>query len=115
MEVEIEVWLTDIVIAASQILEFTDGGSIQYEAFTKNLMLKKAVERNLEIIGEAANRISKKNPAFAPVNSRKMTDLRNRIIHSYEVISDETIYVIVKKHIEPLIAEVAAILKKHSK
>ena len=112
MDIEIEVWLTDIIISIDQINDFMQQGTIQYNAYTNNLMLKKAVERNLEIIGEASNRIVKKDPTISISGSRQAIAARNRIIHSYEKISDEIIYGIVKRHLPLLRVEVENLLKQ---
>lgn len=53
-------------------------------------MLKKAVERDIEIIGEAVNRILKKDKIFASKisDAKAIIGLRNQVIHSYDSISD---------------------------
>ena len=45
---------------------------------------KRAVERNIEIIGEAMNHILKLEPDIPISDSRRIVDTRNRIIHGYE-------------------------------
>jgi uncharacterized protein with HEPN domain len=58
----------------------------------KDLKTKKAVERNIEIIGEAINRISRhKNSNLEIKNAQKIIGTRNRIAHEYDYISDEVI------------------------
>jgi uncharacterized protein with HEPN domain len=71
---------------------------------------QKAVERNIEIIGEAVNRILKKDEDFQLSNSRKIVDNRNRIIHGYDSVSDEMIWSIVIRHLPVLKTEVEALL-----
>ena len=63
---------------------------------------KKAVERNLEIIGEAVNRIMKFDPNFELCNAKNIIGTRNRIIHSYDTISDEVIWTIVCRELPDL-------------
>nr|WP_081624322.1 HepT-like ribonuclease domain-containing protein [Proteiniphilum acetatigenes] len=48
-----------------------------------------AVERNIEIIGEAMNRILKEDGSIEITNSRKIVDVRNRIIHGYDSVSQK--------------------------
>jgi len=74
-----------------------------------DLKTKKAIERNLEIIGEAMNRILKVEPNFPIGNAQNIIGTRNRIIHAYDNISDELIWTIVvrdlpllKKQLEEL-------------
>lgn len=60
----------------------------------KNTIVKRAVEREFEIIGEAVNRISRIEEDFPIQNARNIVGLRNQVIHAYDAISDENIYVI---------------------
>ncbi len=71
---------------------------------------KRAVERNLEIIGEAVNRILMIDSTIELSGSRLIVDLRNRIIHSYDNISYEIIWGIIIKHIPILKNEVKLLL-----
>jgi uncharacterized protein with HEPN domain len=49
-------------------------------------MLQYAVERNIEIIGEAMNKLLKVEPNVNISNSRRIVDARNKIIHGYDEI-----------------------------
>jgi len=69
-------------------------------------MLKRAIERNLEIIGEATNRILARNPDIEITNMRKIVNLRNFIIHSYDSISDENVWAIVINNLPELKKEI---------
>ncbi|MDR0612244.1 MAG: DUF86 domain-containing protein [Dysgonamonadaceae bacterium] len=110
MDERVEKWLYDIRFAIDEI----DGYFLEREKnfllFQQNRMLKRAIERNLEIIGEATNRILSKEPDFPINNARKIVNLRNFVIHSYDSISDENIWAIIinnlpelKKDIDKLI------------
>ncbi len=59
---------------------------------------------SIEIIGEAVNRILKQDPDFSIENAKRITGVRNQIIHAYDNISDENIWAVVSKHI-PLLKE----------
>ncbi|TPG44423.1 DUF86 domain-containing protein [Flavobacterium pectinovorum] len=74
--------------------------------YTKNTLLKRGIERNLEIIGEAVSRILKENTEFEITNARRIIGLRNQIIHAYDSISDENIWSIVIKHLPNLKTEI---------
>jgi uncharacterized protein with HEPN domain len=67
--------------------------------YKNDLKTKKAVERNLEIIGEAMNRILKVNSDFPIDNAKNIIGTRNRIIHSYDNISDDVIWTIVVREL----------------
>ena len=71
---------------------------------------RRAVERNIEIIGEATNRILQKDEATELSNSRKIVDTRNRIIHGYDHVSDEIIWSIVINYLPILKIEVQKLL-----
>ena len=57
-------------------------------------MLKRAIERDLEIIGEAIKRILKRDPSFESKikDAKAIIGLRNQVIHAYDNISDENIW-----------------------
>lgn len=74
--------------------------------FQNDLKTKKAIERNIEIIGEATNRIVKVNPDIEITNVKKIISTRNRIIHSYENVSDDIIWSIVIRELPLLKLEI---------
>jgi len=80
-------------------------------AFQKDLKTRKAIERNIEIIGEAMDRILKADPDFQITDSRKIVDTRNRIIHGYDSVSDDVIWLIVNRYLPILEEEVKKLLK----
>ena len=80
-------------------------------AFKKDLKTRKAVERNIEIIGEAMDRILKMDPNLRITHSRKIVDTRNRIIHGYDSVSADVIWLIINRYLPVLEREVAELLK----
>lgn len=76
-------------------------------------MLKRAVERNLEIIGEAVNRIITRDHSFVGKisNAKAIIGLRNQVIHAYDNISDENIWSILINHLPKLKLEVNELIK----
>ena len=82
----------------------------RYQQIRNDLKTKKAVERNLEIIGEAVNRILKEEPNFVIDQAKSIIGTRNRIIHSYDNISDEVIWTIVVRDLPKLKAQVEQFL-----
>lgn len=91
MEEKIQKWLYDIQFAIGEIESFFVEIPNNFSQYSSNLILKRAVERDLEIIGEAVNRILKEDQNFPLDNAKKIIGLRNQIIHSYDNISDENI------------------------
>ncbi len=76
--------LQDILTAIEEIESFFGDKPKLFEDFYSNLCLRRAIERNIEIIGEAMNRILKTDRNIAITNSRKIVDARNYIIHGYD-------------------------------
>ena len=110
MELDIKTWLQDINRSIEEIYSFLPEKRDFFE-FQKDLKTKKAVERNLEIIGEALNRVLKKDPNIPITDSRKIVDTRNRIIHSYDSVTEDVIWLISIKYLPILKKEVEALLK----
>ena len=81
MEVEIKAWMLDVKQAIDEIREFLPAEK-NFFLFQKDKKGKRAIKRNIEIIGEAINRIPKSNPAISITNARKIVDTKNRISHS---------------------------------
>jgi len=111
IEIEIKAWLYDIKTAIDEIETFFEEGQKSFEEYIKDTKTKRAVERNLEIIGEAVNRILNKVPEFTLTNSRKIIDTRNRIIHGYDTVSDDVIWGIIIRHLPRLRDEVEDLLR----
>ncbi len=109
MENEIKLWLADIKRSISEIYDFLPVER-NFLLFQKDLKTRKAVERNLEIIGEALNRILRVNPDIAIHNSRRIVNTRNRIIHGYDTVSDEIIWTIVVIELPKLEKEIDRLL-----
>jgi len=106
MDNNIKTWLYDIHSAITEIDSFFEEGNKKFENFVTDIKTKRAVERNLEIIGEAMKRILDKNPNFNLTNARKIVDARNRIIHGYDSVSEDVIWSIIINHLPKLEKEV---------
>lgn len=78
--------------------------------FQRDLKTRKAVERNIEIIGEAMDRILRANPDIQITDSRKIVDTRNRIIHGYDSVSEDVIWLIINRYLPILEKEVKEFL-----
>jgi uncharacterized protein with HEPN domain len=109
MEDEIKTWLSDIKQAIVEINDFLPDKK-NFFHFKKDLKTKRAIERNVEIIGEAANRIIKQHPDINITDIRKIIDTRNRIIHGYDSVSDDVIWAIVVKYLPKLDEEITDLL-----
>jgi uncharacterized protein with HEPN domain len=110
MDNDIKTWLYDILQSINEIDSYYDDNPRIFEQYVSDIKTKRAIERDLEIIGEAANRILKKDKDFKLNNAEKIIGTRNRIIHGYDKISDDLIWSIVINHLPKLKAEVTGLL-----
>jgi len=111
MENKLKTWLSDILQSIDEIEQFLPEKR-NFIDFQKDLKTKKAVERNIEIIGEAINRILNVDKNIAINNARKIVDTRNRVIHNYDSISEDVIWSIVNRDLPILKSEVEKLLKE---
>ena len=112
MEIEIKTWLYDILNAITEIDSFFIDRPKEFAAYQNDLRTRRAVERNIEIIGEAMTRILQRDNSIELSNSRKIVDTRNRIIHGYDTVSDDIIWGIVINHLPILKSEIEAMLNE---
>lgn len=111
MKLELNVWLRDIKVSIEEINEFIPVNR-NYNLFKNDKKTKKAVERNIEIIGEALSRILKQDPEINISDSRKIVDARNRIIHGYDSVSTDVLWLIINNYLPVLEKEVEDLLNK---
>ena len=69
-------------------------------------MLRRAIEREFEIIGEAMNRIEKLDATINISGKKQIVSLRNRVIHGYDKIDDEIIWGTIIRHLPALRIEI---------
>ena len=112
MDNNIKAWLYDILSSINEIESYYIDTPKMFEIYQNDLRTKRAVERNIEIIGEAMNRILKIDSDVVISNSRKIVDVRNRIIHGYDSVSDDVIWGIVIRNLPILQKEVEELLGK---
>lgn len=101
--------LKDIEQAALNIDVHLEGNR-NFNEFTDNLTKRRAVERELEIIGEATNILLKINDKLSLTSARKIVNLRNRIIHAYNDVDETIIWKVIIKDIPVLLNEVQQLL-----
>lgn len=97
-------YFIDILNAIQEIEIALGQRGRDYNMFINDFVFRKFVERNIEIIGEAMNRILKIHPDINITSARKIVDTRNYVIHSYDSLIPEILWSIVIRHI-PLLKE----------
>ncbi len=102
--------LFDIITAINNIDTYI-GIEKVFDKYDSNPMLQDAVERNIEIIGEAMSKLLKMESNIKITNSRRIVDSRNKIIHGYDEIENVQIWGIIINHLPKLKEEVSNYLK----
>ena len=75
------------------------GIDIKFEDYENSHLLQDAIERNLEIIGEAIKRLIVIKPDIEITDVKKIINTRNKISHGYDIIENKQIWNIVKYHL----------------
>ena len=83
MENKTEKWLSDILNSIVEIKEFQEEENIfSFPHYQRNKLVKRAIERNLSIIGEAVNRIKQGNPdTFLKIEHARFIKLLKEIVN----------------------------------
>lgn len=104
--------LVDALGAISSAQEFLANTSLAQYVVDK--MRRSAVERQLEILGEACSRLAKLEPPLmdSVPNLKLAIDLRNRIIHGYDSVDDEIVYFTVTDDLQDLQATLSCLLSQ---
>lgn len=110
MEHDPRAWLWDVRRAADLAAEFVSGRS--FDDYLADALLRAAVERQLEIVGEALNRLLKEAPTLAArvPDLRPAIATRNVLIYGYRDVDHAAIWRTVQHNLPALRAEVAALL-----
>ena len=111
METEIKKFLFDIKESISSIENYL-GENRDFNEYLNNKMLRRAVEREFEIIGEAMNRIDKLNPNIEISSKNQIIAMRNRVIHGYDKIDNEIIWGTIVRHLPVLKNEIQELLSE---
>jgi len=96
-------------------IELTDthlSGIMSYDAFLANITVRRAIDYEFTIIGEALNNALKVEPELAKkiTDTRRIVALRNYLIHSYDNVNPATIWSIIQNNLPVLKSEIAALL-----
>jgi uncharacterized protein with HEPN domain len=101
--------LWDMVQAIRYILEFTAEHTL--EEYLVSVFMQSAVERQFEILGEAARRMSQEfREAHPEIDWRGTIGLRNIIAHRYEQVEQEELWSITKTALPGLLEQLGVLL-----
>ena len=111
MKLEVKKYLHDIQRAAGLLGDFT--AQKTFADYEGDAMLRAAVERQFEIIGEAMTRLSRLDEQVADriSNYQRIIAFRNVLIHGYADLDDRLVWDVIETHLPVLVSDVDAILK----
>jgi uncharacterized protein with HEPN domain len=111
MQLDVKKYLFDILKAAKNIEEYTQG--LEYTGYLGDSQVQAAVERKFEIIGEALNRIKRLDSRVPESISeyQRIIGFRNVITHGYDALDTELVWDAVCNHLPTLIKQVEQLLK----
>ena len=102
-------YLRDMLEAAREVIEFASGHT--WESYQANKQLRRSVERSIEIIGEAARRVSRaKQEQLTQIPWDRIIPARHRLAHEYDRLDDSIIWSIATRHVPVLAITLAQIL-----
>lgn len=112
MERDPRAYLWDAKQGADAIIEFVKGRSV--DDYLANRMLRSAVERQFEIIGEALRQLEKTAPDLARElpELRQAVAFRNILIHGYTTIDDRTVWGTIEESLPDLHSRLNALLQR---
>lgn len=109
----INKYLYDIQQSIDSIYEYL-GNKRDFFEYEGNKQLRRAVERELEIIGEAVNHLLDLDNEIAIDNARRIVDLRNFVIHGYDKVDNVIIWGVINKDLPKLKQQVDDLMAKQT-
>lgn len=98
-------YILDIESIISEIEEIKLSVNNNFEKFKNDMKSTRAVERQLEIIGEAANKLSQIDPSIKISGIKGIISLRNYLAHSYDTVEHQILWGIIQKDLPILSKE----------
>jgi len=111
MKDELKRYLFDISNAVNSIFEYL-GTERNFIIFQQNKLLRRGIEREFEIIGEAENRILRTEPEIEITNAKRIVQTRNFIIHNYDKVDETIIWGIITNDLLKLKTEIEILLSE---
>ena len=112
MQPKVLKYLLDIQSIINEIEGVKAKTENNFNLFHSDIILRRAIERDLEIIGEAVKKVLELEPSISISSVKKIIGLRNIISHAYDSIDPELIWGIIQKDI-PLLEKEVKSLREH--
>jgi uncharacterized protein with HEPN domain len=109
MDDKVKKYLFDMLESIKSIDSYLSGKRI-FEDYLKNKMLRRAIEREFEIIGEAMTKTNQLDPDILLSSKKQIIGMRNRVIHGYDRIDHEIVWGTIIRHLPVLQAEIEDLL-----
>lgn len=107
-----DAYIGDMLDAVNQILEYSQ--DCDYIQFANSKLIQDAVIRNLEILGEAAKKLSddfRNNHPELP--TREAIGMRNLLVHEYDYVDVDEVWKVIKEDLLPLLKELKEIQEQN--
>lgn len=111
MQPRVLKYILDIESVILEIESFKNLVENNFKNYQDSIVVKRAVERDLEIIGEAVRKLIDLDSNIKISSSGKIIGLRNLIAHAYDSVEDELIWSIIQRDIPVLKVEIQEIKK----
>lgn len=107
---DLRAYLFDIVEACQRIQDFTVGAS--FADYQRAVLIRSAVERQFEIIGEALSQALRYHPTLADQinDTGRIIAFRNQLAHGYASVADDVVWYVVGTNLPALHERVSALL-----
>ncbi len=105
-------YLVDVQLFIEELETFFPNEK-RFENFNNNILLRRAVERMFEVIGEAIKNYKNLNQEFEIAHSKEIIGLRNIIAHAYDSVDYPKLWAIVINHIPQLKKEIDSLIEKY--
>lgn len=109
----VKKYLYDVQQSVDSIFEYL-GEKRDFFEYERNKLLRRAVERELEIIGEAVKHLLELDENICIDNARRIVDLRNFVIHGYDKVDNVIIWGILSKDLPKLKQQVDALMEEQT-
>lgn len=109
MQLKILKYFLDIESVINEIESIKLLADNNFNIFSTNIVLQRATERDLEIIGESIRKILELDPDITITSAKKIIGLRNIIAHAYDSVDPEMIWGIIQINIPELASELKKI------
>ena len=109
----VKKYLYDVQQSVDSIFEYL-GEKRNFFEYERNKLLRRAVERELEIIGEAVKHLLELDENICIDNARRIVDLRNFVIHGYDKVDNVIIWGILSKDLPKLKQQVDALMAEQT-